>query len=372
MNNKIRVFLDYPVSSSKEFQGLSFPQVLYDFLKEENDVEMVEEGDKFDILFIISGGSHYAHLNTKRSLGIFNRLKLHIKSIFKRETYNGLMGRNLFYESRVASLLQKNKNAKVIHRLDSRYRNLCKVYGFDETVEIINSFADASVYQTKFGQSEYEDGVNTVFGFQKPIKIKNPVLINNGVDRGVFSPKGDKFEWTGKIKIIHVATTGMTRKGLGKLLEIAYLLKENRDIQFYLVGRQETDPIYGREIDKFENVHKFPHTTDRYLLAKYYRSADFLLYPTINDCSPNVVTEAMSCGLPVVGANSGGTPELIIKPDIQAGLLLDDNNPVYSIREMINNLELFKANTEILVEKYHSQQVMGRQYLKLIKSLTSA
>jgi glycosyltransferase involved in cell wall biosynthesis len=376
MSNKTKVFLDYPVSETKEFQGLTFPQVLYDFLRLQDDIEMVSESDQFDVLFIISGGSHYSHLNTppKRSfiIKVKDKLKKVLKKVLKKNNYSGLMGRNLYYEQRVKDLLQKNPAAKVIHRLDSRYRNLCKVYGFDETVEFINKYASSSVYQTIFGQNEYEVGIDTIFGFQNPVPIKNSILINNGVDTEVFSSKGDKFDWAGKIKIIHVATTGMTRKGLGKLLEIANLVKDNEDIQFYLIGRQEMDPIYGRDIGQFSNVHKFPHTSDRYLLAKYYRSADILLYPTIDDCSPNVVIEAMSCGLPVIAADSGGTPELIIKEDIQAGLLLQDQNPLYALREMTNNLELFKTNTQELIGKYHSKEVMGEKYLKLIKNVISS
>ena len=41
--NKIKVFIDYPVSDNKEFKGLSFPQYLFDFLKNQKDIELVGE-----------------------------------------------------------------------------------------------------------------------------------------------------------------------------------------------------------------------------------------------------------------------------------------------------------------------------------------
>jgi len=50
--SKIKIFIDYPVSDNKEFKGLSFPQVLFDFLKNQDDVEMVKEKDYFDILLV--------------------------------------------------------------------------------------------------------------------------------------------------------------------------------------------------------------------------------------------------------------------------------------------------------------------------------
>jgi glycosyltransferase involved in cell wall biosynthesis len=36
-----------------------------------------------------------------------------------------------------------------------------------------------------------------------------------------------------------------------------------------------------------------------------------LLHPKVNDPCPNVVLEALACGVPVVHSASGGTPELV-------------------------------------------------------------
>ncbi len=42
-----------------------------------------------------------------------------------------------------------------------------------------------------------------------------------------------------------------------------------------------------------------------------YRRAHVLLHPKVNDPCPNVVLEALACGLPVVHSATGGTPELV-------------------------------------------------------------
>jgi glycosyltransferase involved in cell wall biosynthesis len=50
-----------------------------------------------------------------------------------------------------------------------------------------------------------------------------------------------------------------------------------------------------------------------------YRRAHALLHPKVNDPCPNVVLEALACGLPVVHSASGGTPELVGDAGIGVG-----------------------------------------------------
>ena len=45
-----------------------------------------------------------------------------------------------------------------------------------------------------------------------------------------------------------------------------------------------------------------------------YRRAHVLLHPKVRDPCPNVVLEALACGVPVVHSASGGVPELVETP----------------------------------------------------------
>lgn len=364
---KINTLIDYPIDENKKFKGLSFPQVLHDYLKEHPQFQIVNDEDQIDLLFAFSGGSHYAHLDNALfpSLNIFEKVRNKIyKKIYGYEkiSYQRHLRPNLYYENRIRNLKTKNPKMKIIHRLDDKYQILCKLYGYDDTVNWLAKQADLVVFQTKYNESLYTEKVSTIFSKTEPLNLTNTKVIFNGVDTTVFSPSGSKLELKGKYKILHVAATGMVRKGLGTVLEFADLLKNNSDIQFYLAGKQSDDPIYGNDIKKFDNVHQLDFTEDRYKLAEYYRSCDVLLFPSIDDCSPNVVLEAMSCGLPVVAANSGGTPELIIKDDVKGGILISDQNPIYALKEVLNNLEMFKKSAIELVQKYHTQQIMGENY----------
>ena len=274
------------------------------------------------------------------------------------------------YEKRIANFKSKNPNMKILHRLDDRYRILCKNYGFDKTVQKINKQADVTIFQSEYGKSLYTKEIKTIFGKEDPLAIKDHVIINNGVDSKTFTPNGPKLELKGKIKILHAAATGMIRKGLGTVLTIADILKDNEDIEFYLIGRQETDPLYGYKIKDFSNITQLPFTTDRDELAKIYRSCDLLLFPSKNDCAPNVIIEAMSSGFPVVALDSGGATEMIKKEDMQGGLFIAPQNPVYAVKEVLDNLPKFRESALNIVKKYHDIEVIGPQYLEVIKKVS--
>ena len=46
-------------------------------------------------------------------------------------------------------------------------------------------------------------------------------------------------------------------------------------------------------------------------IAELYNAADLFVTPSLQDNLPNTIVEAMSCGVPCVGFNVGGIPEMI-------------------------------------------------------------
>jgi glycosyltransferase involved in cell wall biosynthesis len=53
------------------------------------------------------------------------------------------------------------------------------------------------------------------------------------------------------------------------------------------------------------------YQNDRETVARYYQAADVYLHAAIADTFPGAVAEAMACGTPVVGTETGGIPELV-------------------------------------------------------------
>lgn len=115
-------------------------------------------------------------------------------------------------------------------------------------------------------------------------------------------------------------------KGVMELLQ-AFLALDNRvDCQLTIVGdgsmRREMENLV-RIQDQTANIHfagSLPHAA----LPDLMRAADLLVLPSYREGVPNVILEAMACGLPVVATSVGGIPE-IVEPDI-TGLLVPEKN----------------------------------------------
>ncbi len=73
--------------------------------------------------------------------------------------------------------------------------------------------------------------------------------------------------------------------------------------------------------ERVELVGAVPHAQ----LGDWFRAADLLCLPSHNEGVPNVVLEAMACGIPVVASRVGGIPEVL--PE-HAGILVPVRDPV--------------------------------------------
>jgi glycosyltransferase involved in cell wall biosynthesis/SAM-dependent methyltransferase len=270
----------------------------------------------------------------------------------------------------------KYRGARIVHRLDGRVRSIVKAYDQDEEVRKINKLADWTVFQSEYVKRHTTLPETTIFGIEAPIctNIENSSIIYNGVDRSIFNEVGDRFTLKGKINILHVAITGGIRKGAKYVFKIAEHLKNNPDIHFYLIGNQDKDLSCGHLIGsgEYPNVTHLGPILDQRLLAKYMRSCQVLLFPSVDDYCPNVVIEAMSCGLPVWYHNSGGTPELVRRGRHVGGVPITPENDIQPLYVLINDLDDFRKGAIEIVRENFTSDIIGQQYLELFERLLAS
>jgi glycosyltransferase involved in cell wall biosynthesis len=99
-------------------------------------------------------------------------------------------------------------------------------------------------------------------------------------------------------------------------------------------------------------------------LGDFYRSCDAFLFPAEGESCPNVVLEAMACGLPVLYHASGGTPE-IAEP---YGVPLDKTQPYLSLARLRESYSDLWKRLHDDADQFSVQRA-GQEYLRLFESL---
>ncbi len=97
------------------------------------------------------------------------------------------------------------------------------------------------------------------------------------------------------------------RKGFKYLLEAAKHL--DKDVAVVLVGghTEEVKQLFADSVDCYA-VGQVDSTAQ---MAALYGSVDCFVTPSLHDNLPNMIMESMACGIPCVGFNVGGIPEMI-------------------------------------------------------------
>ena len=174
-----------------------------------------------------------------------------------------------------------------------------------------------------------------------------------------------------KLLLFGAANTTDPRKGTAHLLRaLKQLNAKNPEL------KNELELLaFGKNIDAY--VHELPfrlhafHTIksqDR--MARLYQAADLFVLPSMQDNLPNTVVEALACGVPVVGFQIGGVPEMVKHQ--QNGFLADPGkwkDLAEGIRFVMQNGSELGHNARSFAELNFSPDVVARQYLEIYHSL---
>ena len=158
-------------------------------------------------------------------------------------------------------------------------------------------------------------------------------LVRNGVDLERFKP-GDKVAARAELGL---PIEGALVLGVGRLCTAkgfhhaaAALGKTGSAATLVLVGEGPERTALARMLPEGRLIFLGGLSRDRVALA--YRACDLLVLPTYREGWPNVVTEALATGLPVVASAVGGIPAILAGSD--AGALLECGDEVGLAREI--------------------------------------
>lgn len=163
------------------------------------------------------------------------------------------------------------------------------------------------------------------------------LLVYCGIDPTHFRPREKSAEEGDEWRPVHILSSArlVPKKGLSDLVEACRLLiEQGRDIRCTIAGAGPLEPALRRQIAQAgigdrvqltgqpltqEEIPRFMHTGDLYCLPCVQAEDGDI------DGLPQMLMEAMACGLPSVSTRVAGIPELLI--DDQSGLLVEPNDP---------------------------------------------
>lgn len=172
--------------------------------------------------------------------------------------------------------------------------------------------------------------------------LKNRV-IPYGVDLTVFHPGDqkiarDKLGLSLNADILLFVSHGITQTPwrdyimLEKIIQsLSYRAKRRPTIMICL-GEERKDKKFGDVEIRF-----VPFVRDSTRVASYYQAADVYIHPSKIDTFPNVILEALACGLPVVSTSVGGIPEQV--DDGKTGFLVSPGDMTQMINRVAQLLE---------------------------------
>lgn len=103
--------------------------------------------------------------------------------------------------------------------------------------------------------------------------------------------------------------------------------------------------------------------SDPKVLSLYYNAADVMIIPSYADNYPNTVLEALACGTPVIGYETGGIPEQLTMPLCELVKTGDTNALGNVVANMRRKTETDTASISSIASKRWSQPAVCAQYL---------
>lgn len=208
-----------------------------------------------------------------------------------------------------------------------RYRRLAK-------------YADSVIFMSK----DARDKALKLTG----IELKKAFYVHNGVDVERFRPLKKK-KREDRMKIGYLG--GLDgRKNVTLLVEAFKILAAKRqDVELHVGG-------WGVELERFRAMG-IPRTHFHGFVPEerkvdFYNSLDVFVFPSLREGFGMMLTEAMSCGLPVIGLDQSSTPEILG----DAGLLVknDVNELAAAIEKLVDN----KKMRETLAKKARERALL--------------
>ena len=267
-------------------------------------------------------------------------------------------------------IVQRLDGINWIHRIrwaGPRY-TVRAIYGNRILSFIRARLADHVIYQSRFIKHWWED-------WYRPARVPFSVIIN-GVDLGQYTPHGLHERPSGHYRLLVVegSLAGAQNYGLHNAIALAEALSNKFKVELMIVGRVDARTKQRLNVPHVFRL-QFMDTVPREHIPWLMRSSHLLFSAEVNPPCPNSVIEALACGLPIVGFDTGSLSELV---QGQTGRLVPyGGNPwkleppdipalVSAALEVLDDELRFRTSARERAEKLFDVETMVDEYLKVL------
>jgi len=304
------------------------------------------------------------HLRIKSSIGP-NDVALSNSVICS--SYDIIIVENNMNIFRMLSKKNKEKRAMFFHL----HNSILNDYSKNETLtKYVCQNSSAIFCVSKYIQQQILD-----------LRIGNPVLFYNCVDRSLFKPLTKeliaslKKEYgipTNKRVLLYCGRLS-PEKGLDLLIDaLIKLWNERKDFLLLIIGKSwfnsHLENNYIKDIrtkTRDASWIIFSGYIDNKEMYKFYNISDLTIIPSrVDEAFGMVAIESIVCGTPVIASNKGGLPEIV---DNNVGYLVDVSNDASehiksAIEETLYNDFVYAQKVEKCLEVSSSKQFDSRDY----------
>lgn len=180
-----------------------------------------------------------------------------------------------------------------------------------------------------------------------------------------------KAEFKDKLLIGNAGALVDKHKGQRLLIETARNLKESHPhFHFVIFGRGEDEAILKEESKDLNNITWAGFKEN---IADYLAALDIFAFPSRNEGLGSTLLDVMNTEVPIVAANVGGIPDIVIHE--KTGLLFEVDNAKALEKSLLKLIDspaeqkTYVNNAKAQLERY-SPKAMADSYLSLYKTLT--
>lgn len=212
---------------------------------------------------------------------------------------------------------------------------------------------------------------------------KEIISIPNAININMFKPRDKKtareklnLPQDKKLLLFGSVKINNKIKGIDYLIEATKIIADRNPEYINKTGVV----IFGENSEQYEQLFPFSIFSMKYVksdkeLTDIYNAVDLYVTPSLQDNLPNTIVEAMACGIPCVGFNTGGIPQMI--DHLHNGYVAEyksaedlANGIIWTLTEGDYNTLSQEARRKAV--STYSENTVAQQYIKIYNNITKS